>query len=137
MLRAAVDAAAEVGSERPLVLAVTVLTSLDNSDLDSIGIKSKTIDQVALLARLAEENGLDGVVCSPQEISVLRKVCHPDFLLMVPGVRPVWAASGDQKRTMTPNEAFNHGADYLVIGRPITENKNPVKALELIVQELV
>lgn len=136
MLRAAADAAAEAGSDRPLVLAVTVLTSLDDADLQAIGVNSGVTDQVVRLAKLAEDNGIDGVVCSAREIEALREACGPDFKLLVPGIRPTWAATGDQKRVMTPSEAVERGADYLVIGRPITGADDPVGAAKSIADEL-
>lgn len=136
MLRAASDAAAAAGSERPLVLAVTVLTSLDDEDLQAIGVSSDVTTQVVRLARLAQDNGIDGVVCSAQEIEALRQACGPDFKLLVPGIRPTWAVTGDQKRIMTPADAVARGADYLVIGRPITGADDPVSAAKRIADEL-
>lgn len=136
MLRAAIDASMEVadttGKERPLIIAVTVLTSLDQDDLGIIGFKDKLTDQVKRLADLAQSAGLDGVVCSPQEITALREQCGGDFKLVVPGIRPEGSARGDQKRTMTPKEALQKGADYLVIGRPITEAADPKTAAQAI-----
>jgi orotidine-5'-phosphate decarboxylase len=136
MLRAAVDAAAEAAAGRPLVLAVTVLTSLDERDLERVGQRGPVAEQVLRLAELAEGAGGDGVVCSPLEVAFLRAKCGPDFTLVVPGVRPQWAAEGDQKRVMTPKDALMAGADYLVVGRPITEAKAPREAAERIVAEL-
>jgi len=136
MLRAAADAAAEAGSQRPLVLAVTVLTSLDDDDLRAIGVPSDVTSQVVTLARLAQDNGIDGVVCSAREIEALRSACGPNFKLLVPGIRPTWAATGDQKRVVTPAEAVARGADYLVIGRPITGADDPVDAAKRIADEL-
>jgi len=136
MLRAASDAAAEAGSERPLVLAITVLTSLDDDDLRAIGIGSNVTAQVVRLAKLAQDNGIDGVVCSAHEIEALREACGRDFKLLVPGIRPTWAATGDQKRVMTPADAVARGADYLVIGRPITGADDPVGAAKRIADEL-
>ncbi len=136
MLRAAADAAAEAGDARPLVLAVTVLTSMDDDDLHAVGVAGTAGDQVVRLARLAQDNGIDGVVCSAREINALRAACGPDFKLLVPGIRPTWAAAGDQKRVMTPREAIERGADYLVIGRPITGADDPLAAARLIAEEL-
>lgn len=125
MLRAAIDASAEVayvtGKERPLIVGVTVLTSMDQNDLSIVGVQSALHDQVKRLADLAQSAGLDGVVCSPHEITMLRAVCGDEFTLVVPGIRPANGTPGDQKRVMTPVEARKKGADYLVIGRPITE----------------
>ncbi len=136
MLHAAADAAAEAGNDRPLVLAVTVLTSLDDDDLHAIGVDTDVTTQVVRLARLSQDNGIDGVVCSAREIEALREACGPEFKLLVPGIRPTWAATGDQKRVMTPKEAIAKGADYLVIGRPITGADDPVAAAERIADEL-
>jgi orotidine-5'-phosphate decarboxylase len=140
MLRAAVDASMEVaqatGKARPLVVAVTVLTSLEQKDLPAIGVDHAVSDQVKLLADLAQQTGLDGVVCSPWEIAMLREHCGTDFKLVVPGIRPEGTEKGDQKCTMTPREALDLGADYLVIGRPITAAENPKAAAEAIFQSL-
>ena len=140
MLRAAIDASMEVaattGKERPLVVGVTVLTSLDQDDLSMIGMREQLHDQVRRLADLAQSSGLDGVVCSPYEISLLREHCGHDFTLVVPGIRPEGSAKGDQKRILTPREAVEKGADYLVIGRPITEAPNPAAAAHAIFDSL-
>jgi orotidine-5'-phosphate decarboxylase len=140
MLRAAVDAAAETAAKtaigRPLVIGVTILTSLGDGDLTELGLRDATGDQVLRLADLAQRCGLDGVVCSPHEITALRRHCGPDFTLVVPGIRPAWAAAGDQKRFMTPGEAAHRGADYLVIGRPITGADDPAAAAERIAGEI-
>jgi len=136
MLHAAAGAAAEAGDDRPLVLAVTVLTSLDDDDLHAFGVDTDVTTQVVRLARLSQDNGIDGVVCSAREIEALREACGPEFKLLVPGIRPTWAAIGDQKRVMTPKEAIAKGADYLVIGRPITGADDPVAAAERIADEL-
>jgi orotidine-5'-phosphate decarboxylase len=127
MMRAAVEAA-HAESRRPKILAVTVLTHLDNADLASVGQKAPVADQVLRLAHLAQESGVDGAVCSPHEIEALRAELGKKFLLVVPGIRPVGAVEDDQKRTMTPEEAMQLGADYLVIGRPITGAADPVRA---------
>lgn len=136
MLRAAVDASMEVaqatGKARPLIIGVTVLTSMDNDDLNQIGAAHAVEDQVRTLADLAIKSGLDGVVCSPKEIRLLREHCGSDFKLIVPGIRPAGSAAGDQKRTMTPKEAIEQGADYLVIGRPITRAADPAHAAQTI-----
>ena len=136
MLEAARDAAREAGPSRPLLLAITVLTSLDDRDLDAVGQRGPAGDQAARLAAVAQAAGVDGVVCSAHEIARLRKQCGPDFKLVVPGIRPVWAASGDQKRVMTPAEAVALGADHLVIGRPITQAADPADALARIRAEI-
>ncbi len=137
MLRAAADAAAEADiEERPRIIAVTVLTSLSDDDLDRVGQRGATLDQAKRLAVLAKESGVDGVVCSPHEAAALRGECGADFLLVVPGIRPPGAAAGDQKRVMTPSEALAAGADHLVIGRPITAAPDPAAAARAIVSEL-
>lgn len=140
MLRAAAEAAREAAEdlevERPWVIAVTVLTSLDEDDLAEVGQQGPLEAQVLRLARLAQDCGLDGVVCSPREIAALRAACGPDFKLVVPGIRPAWAAAGDQKRIMTPAEALAAGADRLVIGRPITAAEDPAAAARRIAAEL-
>lgn len=136
MMRAAAKAAAEAGAKRPALLGITVLTSLDDADLDAIGQRGPTADQAERLAVLAREAGLDGVVCSPHEIARLRKACGSGFKLVVPGIRPAWADAGDQKRIMTPAEAVALGADHLVIGRPITQAEDPKTALARILAEI-
>ena len=138
MMEAAVKAADEAaqGGPRPIMLAVTVLTSLSEEDLIEIGINNETKAQVAKLAKLAQESGMDGVVCSAHEIKVIRSVCGPDFKLVVPGIRPEWSAKGDQKRIVTPRDAVSLGADYLVIGRPITQSDDPIQAAKRIADEL-
>lgn len=136
MLRAAAEAAAEAGGQRPKILAVTVLTSLDESDLGLVGQRGRVMDQVLRLAELAQGAGVDGVVCSPKEVALLRSKCGPSFTLVVPGIRPAWVAAGDQKRITTPAQAAAAGADYLVIGRPITGAARPREAAERIATEL-
>ncbi|MFW0776851.1 MAG: orotidine-5'-phosphate decarboxylase [Rickettsiales bacterium] len=130
MLKAAAEASMEhasiTGKERPLIVGVTMLTSMDDNDLESIGVNHEMEDQVKRLADLAQTSGLDGVVCSPKEIAMLREQCGEEFTLVVPGIRPTGSASGDQKRVMTPKEAMGQGATHMVIGRPITAAKNPV-----------
>lgn len=118
--------------QKPLLIAVTVLTSLDDRDLKDINITKSTLDQAVALACLAKECGLDGVVASPKEISAIRQATGKDFVIVTPGVRPSWAAAGDQKRVMTPAEALDAGADYIVIGRPVTAAPDPLKAVETI-----
>ena len=114
---------------------MTVLTSINEAALQELGLKNiqKT---VANLASLAQEIGLDGVVASPQEIALIRKTCGPDFKIVCPGIRPHWAAINDQKRIMTPKEALKLGADYLVIGRPITKAADPRRAALRIIKEM-
>jgi orotidine-5'-phosphate decarboxylase len=136
MMRAAVEAAAEAGPERPLVIAVTVLTSLGDEDLAAMGLSVTAGDQVVRLARLAQDSGIDGVVCSAREAEALRQACGPDFRLVIPGIRPAWSAADDQKRIVTPARAVAMGADDLVIGRPITGADDPAEAARRIAAEL-
>jgi orotidine-5'-phosphate decarboxylase len=136
MMRAAAEAAKAAGSSRPNLLAITVLTSLDDSDLTAVGQGTPMRDQARRLAALAKKSGLDGVVCSAHELSALRAECGKDFLLVTPGIRPSWTAAQDQKRATTPAEAVRLGADYLVIGRPITQADDPAAALDRIAAEI-
>jgi len=133
---AASETAEKLGIERPKVIGVTVLTSLDEQDLEEVGQRGPVAEQAERLARLARDSGLDGVVCAPQEITRLRRACGPGFLLVVPGIRPAWSAAGDQKRVMTPAEAIAAGADHIVIGRPIAAADDPLAAARRIVAEL-
>jgi orotidine-5'-phosphate decarboxylase len=136
MMRAAAEAAREAGEDRPLVIGVTMLTSLDASDLSDTGVTGTPADHVRRLAGLAASSDLDGVVCSAHEIEVLRRDLGKDFKLIVPGIRPAGSAVGDQKRVMTPAEALSLGADVLVIGRPITGAGDPRAAAEEIGRSL-
>ncbi|PJC88144.1 orotidine-5'-phosphate decarboxylase [Vibrio sp. HA2012] len=120
------------GADRPLLIGVTVLTSMEQSDLAGIGLDLPPQQQVMRLAHLTKNSGLDGVVCSAQEASMLKSELGPSFKLVTPGIRPAGSAVGDQKRIMTPVEAINAGSDYLVIGRPITQADNPSAVLEQI-----
>lgn len=130
---AADDAPDEAG---PMLIAVTVLTSLSDADLAETGVDDGAEAQVLRLARLSRAAGLDGVVCSPKEISSLRGALRADFKLVVPGIRPDWAATGDQKRVMTPRQALDLGADVLVVGRPITGSDDPAEAAARLVDEM-
>jgi len=140
MMQAARDSAAENADKqklkRPRIVGVTVLTSLDDNDLKAVGQAAPVSDQVKRLAELARSAGLDGVVCSPHEIEALRATLGEDFLLVVPGVRPGGEATGDQKRVRAPGDAAKAGADYLVIGRPITQAADPRDAASRIVLEI-
>jgi len=124
-------------AERPRLLAVTILTSSTQETLKAVGIEQPLEQMVVRLARLAKESGMDGVVASPLEIQAIRAACGPDFLIVTPGVRPAFASLDDQKRIMTPAEAVQAGADYLVIGRPIAKADDPEQAADLIVNEIV
>ena len=120
------------GKDAPLLIAVTVLTSMEDLDLLQIGINASPMEQVLRLAHLTQRAGLDGVVCSPQEVEILRNACGEDFKLVTPGIRPIGADFGDQRRVMAPTAAIRAGSDYLVIGRPITKSDNPVEILRSI-----
>jgi orotidine-5'-phosphate decarboxylase len=135
MMRAAADAAGTV-ERRAKIIAVTVLTSLEDRDLAQIGLSGTALNQAVRLAILAKESGLDGVVCSPHEIAAVRAACGAQFLIVTPGVRPAGGELGDQKRVMTPQQAVQAGADILVIGRPITGAPDPVEAARQIAADL-
>jgi len=140
-LQAAASAALEgseaVGCPPPKLVAITLLTSLNSRDLAfDLKIPLELPEYALQMALLAKESKLDGAVCSPQEVEQLRQTCGDDFLLVCPGVRPKWAEAGDQRRSMTPTDAFKAGADYLVIGRPITAAIDPVAAWARICDEL-
>jgi orotidine-5'-phosphate decarboxylase len=123
-------------AQRPKLIAVTILTSMGAEDLMQIGLADSPEANVLRLAALAEESGLDGVVCSPKEVTALRANRSADFQLITPGIRPVWSAKGDQNRITTPAQAIEMGSNYLVIGRPITAAEDPMDALTKIEQEL-
>jgi len=133
MLEAAVGALPAMGTR---LLAITVLTSHDEASLRETGVSRHLTEQVRELARLARTAGLDGVVASPQEVAMLRADCGPDMLLVTPGVRPAGARAGDQARAATPAAALTAGADYLVVGRPITEADDPAAAAQAIIREM-
>lgn len=120
------------GKDATLLIAVTVLTSMEDLDLLQIGINASPMEQVLRLAHLTQRAGLDGVVCSPQEVEILRNACGEDFKLVTPGIRPIGTDFGDQRRVMTPTAAIRAGSDYLVIGRPITQADNPAEVLRSI-----
>lgn len=136
MMEAACGVLSNINPPRPLLVGVTLLTSLEDTDLAEIGGPGKVEDHVVHLAQLAHKSGLDGVVCSPWEVGLVSAACGANFLKVTPGIRPAWAAQGDQKRVMTPAQALRAGVDYLVIGRPITEAPDPLAALAHIEQEL-
>jgi len=134
MMTAAAEAATAPGS--PRLLAVTVLTSMDANELAGIGITASPAEQVLRLARLAQASGITGMVCSPEEVAILRKETGPDSLLVVPGIRPAGSAVGDQKRIATPTQAIADGASMLVVGRPITRATDPAAAARAVLQEI-
>ena len=132
----AVLCAKDLGIKVPLVIGVTILTALDDDDLKSVGYAHNALEQVVKMACLAKEAGLDGVVCSAHEIKSIKEACGNDFITVVPGIRPAGTSKGDQKRTMTPAEAINEGADYIVIGRPITEAEDMLQTVKDIAQSI-
>lgn len=140
MMKAAMEAAKEqaqeLGIEPPKLLAITALTSFDDTTWQSIGGHLPISEHVIQLAKLAKESGVDGVVASPLEAQLIREACGPDFLIVTPGIRPSFAATNDQKRIATPKSALENGSSKLVIGRPITQANNPVEAVRLIQEEI-
>ena len=135
--REGAEAAAEVRGDRPRLVAITVLTSMNQDALDSIGVASPVAQEAARLAKLAQANGIDGIVCSPMEAAPMRELLGPDAWIVTPGVRPAGAELGDQSRVATPADAINNGASHIVVGRPITAAADPVAAFDAIVDELV
>ncbi|NQZ49436.1 MAG: orotidine-5'-phosphate decarboxylase [Moritella sp.] len=129
MMEAAKAALVPYGDKAPILIAVTVLTSMEQEDLAQMGVKITPAEQVIRLATLTQKSGLDGVVCSSQEAAMLKEALGKSFLLITPGIRPAGSAAGDQRRIMTPVEAVAAGADYLVIGRPITQAESPMQVL--------
>ncbi len=127
---------AETGAKRPIMLAVTILTSSTAETLQGVGIEYPVEDMVVRLARLAKSSGFDGVVASPREIEMIREACGPDFCIVTPGVRPASASLDDQKRVMTPAQAITAGATGLVVGRPISAAPDPCEAATAIVAEI-
>ncbi|WKX25247.1 orotidine-5'-phosphate decarboxylase [Tatumella ptyseos] len=136
MMEAAKLALDNYGSTAPHLIAVTVLTSMDQSDLTGLGIKETPSQHAAKLAQLAQSSGLDGVVCSAQEALHFKQEFGEEFLLVTPGIRPVGSEQGDQRRIMTPLDAVNAGVDYMVIGRPITQSVDPAQTLQHILDSL-
>lgn len=137
MMEAAKAILEPYADKAPLLIAVTVLTSMDQSDLTELGIDLTPAEQVKRLATLAKSSGLDGVVCSSHEAEALKSLLGEDFLLVTPGIRPAGSDAGDQRRIKTPKQAIDSGSDYLVIGRPITQAKDPAAVLKEINASLV
>lgn len=135
MLRAAHEALQDL-PQRPLLIAVTVLTSMTEEDLHGVGLDVSVAEQVVRLAKLTQASGLDGVVCSAQEAEMLQQQCGRDFALVTPGIRPAGSEQGDQRRIMTPADAAAQGIQYLVIGRPITQADDPALAVKQILSSL-
>ena len=125
-----------LGIPKPLILAVTLLTSMDEDTIKEVGIQGPVVEQVGRLASLAMKAGVDGVVASPQEVAIIRNRCGDRFLIVTPGIRMPSSKSDDQKRTLSPKEAVAAGADYLVIGRPIKEAKDPLEAVQKIIEDM-
>lgn len=140
MMRKTVEAtraaAKGLGIPKPIILAVTILTSMDEETLKEVGVQGPLLQEVGRLALLAKKAEVDGVVASPKEIEVIRQQCGKKFLLVTPGIRLPSDKKDDQKRTLSPGEAISAGADYLVIGRPIKEAKDPIEAVERIVEDI-
>ena len=132
MMQAARNALAVYGDKAPYLIAVTVLTSMEQSDLSDIGLNIPPFEQVLRLAKLTKQAGLDGVVCSAQEAVRFKKELGQDFKLVTPGIRPAGSEIGDQRRIMTPEQAMAAGVDYMVIGRPVTQSANPAETLKAI-----
>lgn len=135
--REGAEEAQQVRGDRPQLVAITVLTSMDQDALTEIGVDSPVAEEADRLARLAQANGIDGVVCSPQEAEHMRELLGPDALVVTPGVRPAGADLGDQSRVATPSQAIARGASHIVVGRPVTGADDPLAAFESIVAELV
>ncbi len=135
-MMAAARAAVGDGSDRPQLIAVTLLTSMGAQEIEEVGLTGDAPAAVRRLAKLAQASGLDGVVCSAQEAAMLRAECGPHFCLVTPGIRPATASKDDQQRVMTPAAAVAAGADYLVIGRPVTQSKDPVATLAAINRDI-
>jgi orotidine-5'-phosphate decarboxylase len=135
-VQASRETAKSLGIPRPLVLAVTILTSMDESVMKEVGIQGPILEEVGRLALLSMKAGVDGVVASPQEIGIIRERCGGKFLIVTPGIRLPSEKKDDQKRTLSPKEAIADGADYLVIGRPIKEAKDPLEAVQKIIEDI-
>jgi orotidine-5'-phosphate decarboxylase len=136
MMRESVQAVRQLSGAHPLAIAVTVLTSMGPADLEPLGITLPVDELVVRLALLAKEAGMSGVVASPREIGLIKKACGPDFLVVTPGIRPAGSDANDQKRAMTPAEAVEAGADFIVVGRPITHAPDPKAAARSIAEEI-
>lgn len=126
----------EKAKHKPLLIGVTVLTSMEQSDLAELGLNISPIEQVERLAKLTQSSGLDGVVCSAKEVGLIRDLCGPEFLTVTPGIRPTGSEQGDQRRVLTPAQAKEAGVHYMVVGRPITQAADPALACTKIIQEL-
>ncbi|MBD3426929.1 MAG: orotidine-5'-phosphate decarboxylase [Candidatus Omnitrophica bacterium] len=130
------EGARSSGKEEPLLLGVTLLTSMDSQEMASLGFSGSVQSKVLSLAEKAKEAGMDGVVASAREAEAIRKRFGRDFVIVTPGVRPGWAEAGDQKRVVTPKEALEKGADYIVVGRPVIQAEDPARAAERIIEDM-
>ncbi|MFC1480002.1 orotidine-5'-phosphate decarboxylase [Candidatus Omnitrophota bacterium] len=135
-VRGAKEGASGAGCKPPILLGVTILTSMSEEDMCAIGITGNIQSKVLELARVARDAGMDGVVASAKEARAIKEKIGKDFLIVTPGIRPEWAASGDQKRVLTPRQAISEGADYIVVGRPIIQAEDPLQAARRIIEEL-
>ena len=138
MLQAAVAGVKEAGTKKPLLIGVTILTSMEETDMQDVGLQTPVQERVIALARLAKNAGLDGVVASAQEARLIKENIGQDFIVITPGIRPVWAITGkeDQKRVLTPRQAIDNGADYIVVGRPVIKAQDPLQAATKILDEI-
>lgn len=140
MMRTCMDKVQEVCAKAnapvPTLIGVTILTSFNEEGIAKVGYKNNIADTALNLAKLAQSSGLNGVVCSPHEVSIIKEACGKDFLTVTPGIRPSWAAVGDQKRITTPSDAVRIGVDYMVVGRPITKAENPKEAAQKVIAEV-
>ena len=140
MMRTSVENVSDICSrmniKMPQMVGVTILTSFDEAGIARVGYKDSIGDTVLNLAKLCQESNMRGVVCSPHEVAQIKQVCGSNFLTVCPGIRPAWAAKGDQKRITTPSDAIKIGVDYMVVGRPITKAKDPQEAAFKIVEEI-
>ena len=130
------EGSAALGNEAPILLGVTVLTSMSEDDLQAIGLKGHVENKVLELAKLAKDAGLGGVVASAKEAKAIKEKIGKEFIVVTPGVRPTWAAAGDQKSILTPKQAISEGADYIVVGRPIIQADDPAQAAKKIIGEM-
>ena len=135
-VKGAMEGASAAGGDVPLLLGVTILTSMDKDEMNATGIEGTVEEKVTALARSAQQAGLDGVVASAEETKMIKKILGKDFIVVTPGIRPEWAPCGDQKRVVTPRQAIKDGSDYIVVGRPIVQADDPLEAANEILKEM-